>query len=214
MSNFEILNTLFFEKLLIMSLALTLLINFGLKRKTLSNDTVFVYFMFGIGVFIVTYALRIVEMSFGFAFGLFAIFSMLRYRTEVLSFREMTYLFLVIVVALLCAVSPLNLLELLIVIALIAIATVVLESPIAAQRYGQQNIRYEKIENIKPRNKHLLIEDLKKRTGLDVHEIIVDSIDFLQDSASLTIIYRMQPLPTLALHTSPIAQNPEGGGLK
>ncbi len=209
MLNFEILDSIFFTKLLFLVLALALLINFGLKRKTLNNDTIFVYFMFGIGVFIVTYFLRIVEISFGFAFGLFAIFSMLRYRTEVLSFREMTYLFLVIVIALLCAVSPLSLPELLLVVSLIAIIAVVLESPIAAAKYGQQHIRYEKIENIKPENKHLLLNDLRQRTGLDIHDVNIISIDLLQDSAMLNVIYCLPTENTQPFHAASMAQAPK-----
>lgn len=209
MPEFAMIDTLFFEKLLILCATLFLLTHISFRRKYLYSESAFVYYMFGIGVFVVTYCLQLVEMSFGFAFGLFAIFSMLRYRTEVMSFKEMTYLFLVIVLALLCAVSPLALTELVVVVALITAASLALESPVLAQRYARQSIRYEKIDNIRPENRPLLLEDLKQRTGLDIHEVSIDFIDFMQDSAQLSVVYRLANGEAMARNSTALSSRVE-----
>lgn len=193
MFDFGILGPDFLVRLLLTLTALFLLVHFGVSRKNIYNDSVFIYYMFGLGVFIVIYALRSVEISFGFAFGLFAIFSMLRYRTEVLSFREMTYLFLVIVIALLCAVSPLSIIELFMLLAIITITAALLESPLTAQKYALQTLRYEKILNIKPENSEALLADLRQRTGLEIVSVRIISLDFMQDTAHIEITYKISP---------------------
>lgn len=186
---FDYLGADFAWRFLLNIVALFALIRFGLCGNANKHASFFIYHMFGVGVFLVTFALKFQEMSLGFAFGLFAIFSMLRYRTELLSIREMTYLFLVIVDALLCAVGPLSPAEMAIVLALIAACALASEALIGAQGYGQQAVRYEKIDNIKPQNRGKLLHDLRERTGLDVLDVQIASIDFLQDSAMLNLVY-------------------------
>jgi hypothetical protein len=188
---FEYLGTDFMWRFCINLAALVLLIRFGLCSKAHKYSTFFIYHMFGVGVFLVTYALKFQEMSLGFAFGLFAIFSMLRYRTELLTIRQMTYLFLVIVNALLCAVGPLSPPEMAIVAVLIVGLALASEAFTAAQRVGQQTVRYEKIENIRPENRSKLLQDLAERTGLRVLDVQIQSIDFLQDCAMLNLVYAL-----------------------
>lgn len=196
----EILPTMldlnFLERLLINFVSLFVLIRLCYFRKSLNRDFLFSYFLFGVGVFIISYMLRAVDISLGFAFGLFAIFSMLRYRTESISIKEMTYLFLVISVALLCAVGPVTAIELLILNAIICGCTVLIESRLVAPVLEEKLISYEKIENIKPANKHLLIEDLRERTGLDIHHVSVLDIDFLRDTAMIKAYYSSGAAPS------------------
>lgn len=182
----------FIERLLINLISLFVLIRLCYFRKSLNREFLFSYFLFGVGVFIISYILRAVDISLGFAFGLFAIFSMLRYRTESISIKEMTYLFLVISVALLCAVGPVTSIELLVLNAVICGSTVLMESALVAPVLEEKLVSYEKIENIKPANKNLLIEDLKARTGLNIQEAEVLDIDFLRDTASVKIYYSTQ----------------------
>lgn len=189
----EILPTMldlhFLQRLLINLVSLFVLIRLCYFRKSLNREFLFSYFLFGVGVFIISYMLRAVDISLGFAFGLFAIFSMLRYRTESISIKEMTYLFLVISIALLCAVGPVTPLELVVLNAIICGATVFMESALVAPVFEEKLISYEKIENIKPANKDLLIEDLRDRTGLAIHDVSVLSIDFLRDTAVVKAYY-------------------------
>jgi len=143
------------------------------------------FILFGTSVFMVTGLLHSAEISMGFAFGLFAVFSMLRYRTE-----SMTYLFLVISIALLTAVGPIGLLGISIINLIICIFAYVLETGFLLPLTEEQVIRYEKIENIKPESRADLINDLKQRTGLEIKYLNIESVDFLNDTAQIRIFYR------------------------
>ncbi len=167
------------------------------KKTSIKNnqDHAISFLLFGVGVFIVTNLLHSVEISMGFAFGLFAVFSMLRYRTESISVKEMTYLFLVIAMSLLSAVSNLNPIELIALHCIIYITALVCESTFSNTALTVQQIQYEKIENIKPQNHSLLLNDLKHRTGLNIQKIEILDIDFLRDTARLHVFHLPFPEP-------------------
>jgi len=186
---FNALDIKFFIRFLINTMSLFVLVKYCYYRRTPNREFLFSFFLFGTGVFIVSYLLRSVEVSMGFAFGLFAIFSMLRYRTEAISIKAMTYLFLVITVSLLSAVGLTSDIELILLNALICVCTSLAESKILTPPFAEQLIRYEKIENIRPQNRSRLIEDLGQRTGLEIRNVLIDKIDFLRDTATLRIFY-------------------------
>ena len=121
----NLLGGVFFKLLLINITFLIVLLRLIFFRFSKDRDSLFGFFIFGNGVFIVTHLLQGVEISLGFAFGLFAIFAMLRYRTESISIRNMTYLFLVIVISLVNGVAPLDYLSL-ITVNVTALALVIL----------------------------------------------------------------------------------------
>jgi hypothetical protein len=162
------------------------LIYFPTYRK---REFFFTFFVFNIIIFLITYLLNKVDMSLGAAFGLFAVFSMLRYRTEGISAKEMTYLFLVIAIGLLTAVSKGTFWELTVINLFILLFTYILEGNHILKKEYSKNIEYENIEMIKPENEKLLIEDLQRRTGLDIHRIAIGKIDFLKDTASVKAYY-------------------------
>ena len=138
-------------------------------------------------MFLVTHFLQGVEISLGFAFGLFAIFAMLRYRTESISIRNMTYLFFVIVISLINGVGPLTLNDL-VIVNLIAISLVIFaETRLFATDKLIMKINYEKISNIQTNNRDELFKDLSERTGLVIHDVRVIDIDFLTDTANLEV---------------------------
>ena len=124
----------------------------------------------------------------GAAFGLFAVFSMLRYRTEGISMKDMTYLFIFIAIGLISAIR-LEYYELGIINGLIIVFTFVLDSQIIFKHECSKKVEYENIEMIKPEMSEQLMEDLKKRTGLNIHRIEIGKIDFLKDSAIISIYY-------------------------
>jgi len=148
------------------------------------------YILFGTSVFMVTGLLHSAEISMGFAFGLFAVFSMLRYRTESITIKEMTYLFLVISIALLTAVGPISLLGISIINVIICVFAYILETGFLLPLTEEQIIKYEKIENIKPENRVDLINDLTQRTGLEIKHLNIESVDFLNDTAQIRIFYK------------------------
>jgi len=189
---FNTLDITFFTRFLINTISLFVLVKYCYYRRTPNRDFLFSFFLFGTGVFIVSYLLRSVEVSMGFAFGLFAIFSMLRYRTEPISIKSMTYLFLVITISLLSAVGQTSTIELILLNALICACTSLAESKMLTPQLAEQVIRYEKIENIRPQNRNRLLDDLHLRTGLEIRNVLIDKIDFLRDTATLRIFYVAQ----------------------
>lgn len=158
-------------------------------RYSTDRDALLGLTMFGIGVFLVTHLLHDIEMSMGFAFGLFAVFSMLRYRTESIPVRDMTYLFLVIVIALITAVVPAAPLEILTVNMLLCLLARLAETRLLAPRTHDKLVVYENIENIKPESHQVLLRDLINRTGLDIYRFEIKNIDFLKDVAQIRVFY-------------------------
>ncbi|MFL5728199.1 MAG: DUF4956 domain-containing protein [Cytophagaceae bacterium] len=152
------------------------------------RDYFFTYFIFNIVIFMLTFVLNQVKISMGAAFGLFAVFSMLRYRTEGISMKDMTYLFIVIGIGLISAIQ-LEYYELAIINGVIVFCTFLLDSNLIFKRELTKNIQYENIEMIKPENQQKLIEDLRQRTGLNIHRVAVNRIDFLKDTAVIKIYY-------------------------
>ena len=161
------------------------------------------FLLFGVGIFIITNLLHGVDMSMEFAFGLFAVFTMLRYRTDAISIKEMTYLFLVTAIALLTAVSNLGTIELLALNGLICFIAFVVDTRFLTSPYKVQTVSYERIENIKPQNRSLLINDLRQRTGLYVVDVDITHIDFLRDTAQLNVSY----LPNPQTNPEPVEAN-------
>jgi hypothetical protein len=128
-------------------------------------------------------------MSMGAAFGLFAVFSMLRYRTESISTKDMTYLFLVIAIGLLSAISKGGWDELALLNGIILFATFLLESNWLIKKEFTKNIIYDNINLITPEKREELLVDLKKRTGFNIHRVEIQEIDFLKDATRMTIYF-------------------------
>lgn len=181
------LNTDFILRLIINTLSVVLLIRFCYYKFSQHRANASSFMLFGMGVFLVTSLLHSADVSMGFAFGLFAVFSMLRYRTESISIKEMTYLFLVIAIALLSAVSTMKPYELITITLSICLVTYLLETNLVLPSLDEIEIDYEKIENINTQRQQELIQDINLRTGLDVQQVEILSIDFLRDSARLKI---------------------------
>jgi hypothetical protein len=182
------LNQKFISCFLINILTVLILIVFIYYPNYRQKDYFFTYFIFNIVIFMLTFVLNQVKISMGAAFGLFAVFSMLRYRTEGISMKDMTYLFIVIGIGLISAIQ-LEYYELAIINGVIIVSTFVLDGNFILKRELTKNIQYENIEMIKPENHGKLIEDLRNRTGLNIHRITVNRIDFLKDSAVIKIYY-------------------------
>ena len=155
-------------------------------KITPRKDYLFTYILISVTVFFMVFLLENVGVELGFALGLFAIFGMLRYRTQQIPIREMTYLFLVIGVSVInsLANSKVSYAELLLTNAAIVLITYLLEKVFLLRTETKKQINYERIELIKPDRRAELIADLEERTGLVIHRLVVDRVDFLRDSAS------------------------------
>ena len=160
-------------------------------KITPRKDYLFTYILISVTVFFMVFLLENVGVELGFALGLFAIFGMLRYRTQQIPIREMTYLFLVIGVSVInsLANSKVSYAELLLTNAAIVLITYLLEKVFLLRTETKKQINYERIELIKPDRRAELIADLEERTGLVIHRLVVDRVDFLRDSARIYIYY-------------------------
>lgn len=160
------------------------------------RDLFFTFFIFNLIIFLITFLLNKVELSMGAAFGLFAVFSMLRYRTEDISIKDMTYLFLVIALGLVSAVIKVKNADdifenmfLIFINGIVLLITYLLESSILMKKETMKQLTYENIELIKPERREDLIADLKTRTGINIHRLSIHKIDFLKDSVVIKIYY-------------------------
>ena len=153
-----------------------------------NKEFMFTFFLFNIIIFVITFVLNKTSISMGAAFGLFAVFSMLRYRTEGISMKEMTYLLIAIALGLINAIG-LNLLPISVFNLIIIVFIFILDHPIVFKQEVSKSIIYENIELIKPDDEQLLLEDLRKRTGINIHRFTITSIDFLKDATSINIYY-------------------------
>lgn len=156
------------------------------------RDYVFTFFSFNILIYFVSTLLRDVQLTIGFGFGLLAVFSTLRYRTEPIRVREMTYLFICITLPFMNSLfmaTRITLGELAIINTLIILFILVLEKGWGVSYEGDKEILYERIELVRPENHDQMLEDLRRRTGLAVNRFEVGDIDFLRDTARVTIYF-------------------------
>jgi hypothetical protein len=160
------------------------------------RELFFTYFIFNIIIFLISFLLNKVDLSMGAAFGLFAVFSMLRYKTEEIAIKDMTYLFLTIAIGLVSAVTKvkdtednIEYLFLIGINAVVLLITYLLESNIFMKKENVKIIMYENIELIKADRKDELLADIKLRSGFNVHRYSINKIDFLKDAAQIKIYY-------------------------
>ena len=186
---FDKVSILFLSRFLVDIIAVFILVRFIYFRHYLRTDLFLTFFGFNIIIFLITFLLNKVEMSMGAAFGLFAVFSMLRYRTENISAKDMTYLFFAIALGLITAISKGNWDDLAIMCAILLGLTALLESGILMKKENTKMITYEKIHLIIPERREELIQDLRERTGLNIHRVDIQEIDFLKDASQITIFY-------------------------
>jgi hypothetical protein len=158
------------------------------------REFVFTYLIFNVIIFLLAFVLNKVDLSMGAAFGLFAVFSILRYKTEEIAIKDMTYLFLCIAIGLISAVAKFNngdfeFLFLIGIHTIVLVITYLLESNMLIKRESVNLILYENIELVKANRKDDLLADLKSKTGLNIHRYTIYRIDFLKDAVEMKIYY-------------------------
>jgi Ca2+/Na+ antiporter len=147
--------------------------------------------MISVIVFFLCFTLKKFELDLGMALGLFAIFGIIRYRTNTVDIKEMTYLFVVIGVSVINSLAngQMSYSEILSANAMIIFVLYLTELFWSSKHQVSREIVYEVIENIKPENHQLLKQDLESRTGLNIERIQIGNVDFLRDTAQITIYY-------------------------
>ena len=171
------------------------------KRK----DFLFTYILISSVVFLLCFLLESVKLQIGFALGLFAIFGIIRYRTDSMPIKEMTYLFLVIGISVINALTSENtsLADLLFANLALVAMTYGLEKIWLMKHESSKIITYEKNELIKPENYEDMLKDLRERTGISkIIRVETGKIDFLRDTCTLTIFYE-----TTGTEISQVEQN-------
>ncbi len=157
-----------------------------------SRKFVFTFLTMNSLLFLIFYFSGNIAISFGVGFGLFAIFRVLRFRTDPLSVRDMSYLFVILALAMVDYALLDNQQYVMLLIAYVFIfgMLLLLEKGWGFDYDETKSVRYEKIDLIKPENRELLIHDLEERTGLKISNVEVEEIDFLQDTADIKIFYK------------------------
>jgi len=158
------------------------------KRK----DFLFTYILVSTVVFLLCYLLANVKLQIGFALGMFAVFGIIKYRTDSLPIKEMTYLFLIIGVSVINALTntETSLVDLLFTNFVIIFITFGLEKLWLLKHESSKLIVYEKLELLKEDRYDELIKDLQERTGIKkINKVEVGKINFLRDICNLTIYY-------------------------
>ncbi|MBQ9640225.1 MAG: DUF4956 domain-containing protein [Bacteroidaceae bacterium] len=173
--------------------------------KARRKDFFFTYILVGFCIFMLIHLMGDAKIKTGIAMGLFAIFCIMRYRTESVPIREMTYLFLIISLAAInglawaADISPkhpefagpllTSMGELLLTDVIFVFGVWIAEANMLIKSLSSKYVKYDKIDLIKPAKRTELIEDLKERTGLDITHVSIGSIDFLKDMALIKIYY-------------------------
>lgn len=165
----------------------------GVYQRCHKNpEYVFTYYLFNVITFSTCLLLRKVPIELGFALGLFAVFGILRYRTEPIRIRDLTYLFIVIGIAILNAVSnkKISVAELIFVNVAIVGITAFLEIRTARRGIETVPIQYDNLKLLAPESRPQLLEDLAARTGLNVYQVDIVKIDMMRDCADLIVSHR------------------------
>ena len=200
-------------RLAINTVILTIIIRFLYYPKTNRKDYLFTYYLIGFITFFLCFGLKKLDIDTGMGLGLFAIFGIIRYRTDAIEIKEMTYLFVIIglsvVNALLATPSILvkdafqiNLVEMGLINISIVLIIFVLEYIWLVKHETRKTINYERIDLIGTDNYEEMKKDLESRTGLAINRFEVGKIDFLNDTAQIRIYYYADDQALSDYHTS------------
>lgn len=172
-------------------IAIALLVGFIYYPKHRNKDFIFTFILFNVVNFMICCLLGAVKIKIGFAFGLFAMFSIIRYRTIAISIKDMGYFFVCVAMGMLNSLAFVddNYKILIICNIVILFLTFILERLDFLKNENAKEIVYDKVELIKPEYREQLLYDLNERTGLNIHRIEVISIDYLKDTALLKAFY-------------------------
>lgn len=194
----ELINTLDFGELILrffLNLAvIVVIVRYLYYTTSRQKDYLFSYIMISTIVFLLCFLLNSVKLQIGFALGLFAIFGIIRYRTDSISIKDMTFLFIVIGVSVINALAnkKISYAELFFTNLVIIFLVWVMEKIWLVNKEGKKIVEYEKIDLIKPEREAELLADLRERTGLDITRMEIGKIDFLRDTARIRIFFNIK----------------------
>jgi hypothetical protein len=185
-------------------LAILLLVGLIYYPKHRNKDFVFTFVLFNVINFMICFLLGSAKIKMGFAFGLFAIFSIIKYRTIVVSIKDMGYFFVCVALGMLNSLASSNDNFIVIIICNLVILTMtfLLDRLDFINNENVKEIIYDNVQLIKPDQREELIADLKERTGLEIHKVEIVSINYLKDTVLLKAFYyakeSQSALPTIS----------------
>lgn len=170
---------------------MTIIIRYLYYPITTRKDYLFTYYLIGIITFFICFSLRKLDIDTGMGLGLFAIFGIIRYRTDAIEIKEMTYLFLIIGISVInsLASKKISLAELATINVSVVALTYGLEYLWLVKHLTRKTIIYERIDLIVPDKYEEMKVDLESRTGLSIKRFDIGKIDFLNDTAQVRIYY-------------------------
>jgi len=174
------------------TVVIVLLVRWLYYTTARSKDYLFTFILISTVVFLLCFMLESVKLQIGFALGLFAIFGIIRYRTDAIPIKEMTYLFIAIGISVINALASeeTSIVDLIFANAVIIFITYGFEKLWLLKHESQKVIIYEKIDLIKPEKREELIRDLCERTGIKkINRLEMGKVDFLKDTCMITIYY-------------------------
>ena len=171
---------------------LSLVVGFAIYPNQREREFTFTAVMMNVTAFFICFTLKKLELGLGMALGLFAVFGVLRYRTDAIRAKEMTYLFILIGIAVINSLSnkKTSYLELLAVNAVIFGVTLLKERYVGRDQNRSHTVQYDRLELLGQDRRDELLADLRMRTGIDVERVQIRSIDLRKTNATLTIWYR------------------------
>ncbi|WP_461640952.1 DUF4956 domain-containing protein [Labilibaculum euxinus] len=184
----------------ILNLAVTVfVINYVYFRATGKRSYVFTYIMISTTVFFLCFLLGSIELQLGFALGLFAIFGIIRYRTDTIPIREMTYLFLVITISVINALTrgEVSFSEIAFTNAAFMATTWVMERVWMKRHLARRTIVYDRLDLIHPSKHQELIDDIETRTGMVVAKFSIGQIDLAKGYTKLIVFYKESVTPNI-----------------
>lgn len=181
----------FLVRLLINTVSMIILIRIVYYTTYQKRDLFFTFFLLNFIVFLLAYMLDKAGGfdSIGSAFGLLAAFSLLRFRTETMSAKDMTYLFIIMTFGLINSIMKATYAEVVILNVMIVGAVYVVDGSRFMKQQKTKTIEYNTLENIKPERQPQLIADLRERTGLDIQKIAIEHIDFGKSKAVIKVYF-------------------------
>ncbi|MCH1480006.1 MAG: DUF4956 domain-containing protein [Crocinitomicaceae bacterium] len=170
---------------------ITILIRFLYYAKTKRKDYLFTYYLIGTITFFLCFGLKKLDIDTGMGLGLFAIFGIIRYRTDAIEIKEMTYLFLIIGLSVVNALASnqLSIAEMALINVFMVVLTYILEFLWLMKHETRKTINYERIDLITPDKSSEMKNDIETRTGLSINRFEIGKIDFLNDTAQVRIFY-------------------------
>ncbi len=190
MDTTRIFTEYFLLRLLINTSSMIILVRIVYYHTYQRKDSFFTFFLLNLIVFLLAYMLeKTISFSIGSAFGLLAAFSLLRLRTESISLKDMTYVFITMTFGLLNSILKGSYLEIIALNIMIIVAVYIVDGNLLMRNQKIKTIDYGTLDNIKPERRTELIADLKDRTGLDIVKITIEHIDFIKDRAVIKIYY-------------------------